>query len=359
MTREAAHGKSENWAFGGLLSRSQEYGQWEDQQLGGPTTSPRPSSKQCTIGASNAAAAADRNSATNCGRDEQRWRGESQWRDEPKWNDDGRHDERRGYDDRRRRGERERDYYDRHDDWHHDPRRDHDRCYQPQHSNRRLGPLIPDVRGRDERQSHDARMRNERPSSSRAADGNGQVDPRKLTASISQAGSADALLALFDAHSTSLNHIHAAALWNKVGKQRIERRHEEQLERLVQRTLDLVSSCEARQLANVSHGVARCGLQSRVVHPLYAAVAEAAVRGGLAGFKPQELANTVWVFATAGVAADALFAAVAEAAVRARLAGFNPQDLANTVWAFATAGVMSSKPTYWRRQSLCPCWCRV
>ena len=39
---------------------------------------------------------------------------------------------------------------------------------------------------------------------------------------------------------------------------------------------------------------------------LYAAVTEAAVRGGLAGFKPQNLANTVWAYATAGVAADAL-----------------------------------------------------
>ena len=61
--------------------------------------------------------------------------------------------------------------------------------------------------------------------------------------------------------------------------------------------------------------------------------------GGLAGFNPQELANTVWAYATAGVAADALFAAVAEVAVRSRLAGFNPQNLANTVWAFAKTGV--------------------
>ncbi|EOD27835.1 hypothetical protein EMIHUDRAFT_204822 [Emiliania huxleyi CCMP1516] len=32
--------------------------------------------------------------------------------------------------------------------------------------------------------------------------------------------------------STSLNHIHAANLWNKLGKQRVERRHEERLEQL-------------------------------------------------------------------------------------------------------------------------------
>jgi len=101
------------------------------------------------------------------------------------------------------------------------------------------------------------------------------------------------LLALSAAHSARLNHIHAANLWNKLGKQRVERRHEEQLEQLVQRTLDLIPSCRARELANVSHGVAKCGLQARMVHPLFVAVAEAAVRGGLAGFKPQELANTL------------------------------------------------------------------
>ena len=50
------------------------------------------------------------------------------------------------------------------------------------------------------------------------------------------------------------------------------------------------------------------------------------------------MANTVWAYAMAGVAADALYAAVAEAAVRSGLAGFSPRDLANTVWAYATAG---------------------
>ncbi|EOD29839.1 hypothetical protein EMIHUDRAFT_233394 [Emiliania huxleyi CCMP1516] len=191
-------------------------------------------------------------------RDEQQWRGQLRWRDErwpaERWHNkhwrgerwphsDDRQDDRRRYNDCRCRGER--DYYDRHDDWHHDPRLDHDRRdqyqhqWQPhQHSNRRMGlPIL-----NDEQQSHDALMRNERPSSSHCANGSGQVDPLKLTAYISHAGSADALLALFAAHSTSLNHIHAANLWNKLGKQRIERRHEERLEQLVQRTLHLVSS---------------------------------------------------------------------------------------------------------------------
>ncbi|EOD10433.1 hypothetical protein EMIHUDRAFT_215635 [Emiliania huxleyi CCMP1516] len=88
----------------------------------------------------------------------------------------------------------------------------------------------------------------------------GGLNAKQLSSHISNAGSADALLALFAAHSASLNHIRAANLWNKLGKQRVERRHEEQLEQLVQRTLDLISSCDARGLANIAHGVANDSL---------------------------------------------------------------------------------------------------
>mgnify|MGYP006883871466 FL=1 len=224
--------------------------------------------------------------------------------------------------------------YDRRDDRSHDPRRDHDRRDrrgegQPQHSDRRLSPPMRGAGSRDERHTSAA---------------GGQLDAKQLSGRISHASGADELLRLFAAHSAIVNHIHAANLWNKLGKQRIERRHEGRLEQLVQRTLDLVSSCRARELANVSHGVARCGLQARVVHPLFVAVAEAAVRSGLAGFTPQNLSNTVWAYATAGVAADALYAAVAEAVVRSGLAGFKPQTLANTVWAYAAADVDDHAP---------------
>ncbi|EOD24931.1 hypothetical protein EMIHUDRAFT_115722 [Emiliania huxleyi CCMP1516] len=60
----------------------------------------------------------------------------------------------------------------------------------------------------------------------------GQLNAKEISGHISHASGADELLALFAAHSASLNHIHAANLWNKLGKQRIERRHEERLEQL-------------------------------------------------------------------------------------------------------------------------------
>merc|ERR1712176_1437621 len=54
-------------------------------------------------------------------------------------------------------------------------------------------------------------------------------------------------------------------------------------------------------------------------------------------FKLQELANTVWAFATVGQQDEQFFKALARMAER-RLDEFNAQDLANTAWAFATVG---------------------
>merc|ERR1712216_694874 len=48
----------------------------------------------------------------------------------------------------------------------------------------------------------------------------------------------------------------------------------------------------------------------------------------------QNLANTVWAFATAGHVSPELFDAIAGVA-KHRLRDFNSQELANTVWAFA------------------------
>ena len=47
----------------------------------------------------------------------------------------------------------------------------------------------------------------------------GAVDGRALSGQISKAGSTQELLRLSSAHSATLNHIHVANLWNKLGKQ--------------------------------------------------------------------------------------------------------------------------------------------
>merc|ERR1712166_230409 len=70
---------------------------------------------------------------------------------------------------------------------------------------------------------------------------------------------------------------------------------------------------------------------------LFDALAEAAVLR-VRRFKPQNLSNTAWAYATANHEAPALFDAVAKAAVP-RLGEFKPQELSNTAWAYAVFGV--------------------
>merc|ERR1740124_462367 len=81
------------------------------------------------------------------------------------------------------------------------------------------------------------------------------------------------------------------------------------------------------------HGFAKVGGREPV---LLDVIAKEAVNR-LREFKPQNLANTVWAYATAGHTVPALFDAIAKEAVN-RLHEFTPQNLSNTVWAFATVG---------------------
>eukprot|EP00956_Cyclotella_meneghiniana_P039435 scaffold171830_cov20-Cyclotella_meneghiniana.AAC.1 len=60
----------------------------------------------------------------------------------------------------------------------------------------------------------------------------------------------------------------------------------------------------------------------------------------LNSFKPQNLSNTVWAFATANIQHPNLFKKVGDEIVAMNdLKSFNPQNLANTVWAYASANV--------------------
>jgi len=66
-----------------------------------------------------------------------------------------------------------------------------------------------------------------------------------------------------------------------------------------------------------------------------------AVERRLDHFKPQELANTAWAFATAD-RSDALLFVLLVRVVERRLGEFKPQDFANTAWAFATAAWLNA-----------------
>eukprot|EP00966_Prymnesium_polylepis_P165969 3836455-Prymnesium_polylepis.1 len=136
-----------------------------------------------------------------------------------------------------------------------------------------------------------------------------QLSPQQLSRSISQAPSTHEVFRLFEGHGAIFNHIHAANSWNKLSKLRdASERHEAQIRRLLQHTLELNSACGARERARIVHGIAKCKLRKGLLSEvtlLFSAVAEACQSSGPRGFKPQDLvtpqnlAMTVWAFAKA------------------------------------------------------------
>jgi len=61
----------------------------------------------------------------------------------------------------------------------------------------------------------------------------------------------------------------------------------------------------------------------------------------MASWAPQHLANTVWSFATLGLADAPILTSIASAS-RRTIGEFGPQGLANTVWAYAKLAVLDA-----------------
>jgi len=84
-------------------------------------------------------------------------------------------------------------------------------------------------------------------------------------------------------------------------------------------------------------------------------------------FKAQEVANTLWTYATMGPEPGAGMMRELEGRSEALAGTFNTQDVANTLWAYAMmglepgAGLMRelegrSEPSHWRRRSTRRTW---
>ncbi|KAJ1463443.1 hypothetical protein M885DRAFT_429561, partial [Pelagophyceae sp. CCMP2097] len=156
---------------------------------------------------------------------------------------------------------------------------------------------------------------------------------------VSSATAAD-VLSLFEDKGGDFNHVNFATSLHRLGVlgRSFETSSAPLLHKLVDRaTSSIIESneWESRHLANACWGIAKIG--NAEAPALFAAVAAEAPKK-IATFKTQELANTVWAYATAGVSAPALFETVAAESSK-KIATFDPQNLANTVWAYATAGV--------------------
>jgi len=181
--------------------------------------------------------------------------------------------------------------------------------------------------------------------------GNGRSDKMdkraqiELSGMISEANSSIDLLKLFADNEAIVNKIHLSNLWNKLGRRRdaSNPRFALGITQMMQRTTDLIETCGPRELANIAHGAAKARLDLGETERFLKGIGIATVSRGLHGFKPQELVNLVWAFATAGVNDDKLFTAVADEALAQQLRGFKPQELTNMVWSFEKAGARNKK----------------
>ena len=173
------------------------------------------------------------------------------------------------------------------------------------------------------------------------------LSPKQLTAKIKQAKSVEEVLRVHTSGREAFDHIHIGACWNMLGKLAARQsgwlqRHAQAALMLCKDTRQVLPSADERALSNVAHGMAKARIPSRNEWAaLFDAVAAEAAARGLGAFNPQELANTVWAYATAGHASPALFDAVAAEVAARGLGAFNPQNLANTVWAYVVANVPS------------------
>ena len=176
-----------------------------------------------------------------------------------------------------------------------------------------------------------------------AAPANG-LHPKQINTRLSHARGADELLHLYGQHGPSMNDINLATCWSGLGRARGADRARllggdgERLWGLRGQTVQRQPTFSSVQgLANVAHAVGKLRPSGSAWVIMWNELERAALQRAME-FKPQELTNILWAFATAAVPAPQLFDAFAALAAEGA-STFNAQDLANAAWSFATAGV--------------------
>jgi len=164
------------------------------------------------------------------------------------------------------------------------------------------------------------------------------------------------LCALVNAQWQDFNAVNAATAYQKLLLMRIARdtRWQQRAGHVYHSARDKVLAvlepalCEqhvpafgARECANTLHTLAKTRHRPPSADLLRAL--EARALEVLGTFNPQDIANTLWSFATLGLKpSEELMARIMTRAVAVQR-DFNPQGIANTLWAFATLGLQPSK----------------
>ena len=221
------------------------------------------------------------------------------------------------------------------------------------------------------------------------AGGGGGASPALITANVKNAKTIDELFYNVQRFEPRLNHIHLSACWGALARMTTlsgdapsssspsspssswRTRHAAVVAALVARTISILETSaevRGREVANIAHGVAKCGLLADVgggggdeeknaehhqrhhhpnndphLHELMDAIAAATLSRAWQ-LNAQELANATWAFAKVEGSSCAARRPSLLDALSSRLRResekftLNPQELANASWALATCG---------------------
>ena len=165
-------------------------------------------------------------------------------------------------------------------------------------------------------------------------------NPRALTAELGKARTLSDLLYLHRRHAHHFDNFHLGAFWSKFKK--IFRGElgglRGPLAPVCELTVQMLFELSAREVSNVAHAFAKARLFGAGPWESVWTALPQAMHRRLDGFNAQDLSNTVWAFATAGIEEPALFEALSAQAARRGLRDFREQHLSNTAWAFAKSG---------------------
>ena len=164
---------------------------------------------------------------------------------------------------------------------------------------------------------------------------------RNLTTRIANAQSDGELADIVKQHINELNEIHVSTAANKLAK--LTARHHTRTLRKNQRDSVLLlleerlrgfKSIRARSLSNLMWSYAKLGYHGN--HSIVRHLSDQVPTVTVDDFIPQELANTLWAWATMRHQPSGDAFAALERRMLACVDDFIPQDLSNTVWAWAT-----------------------
>ncbi|KAJ1450530.1 hypothetical protein M885DRAFT_469317, partial [Pelagophyceae sp. CCMP2097] len=161
-----------------------------------------------------------------------------------------------------------------------------------------------------------------------------------LNKQISQAQTWQMVLHIYELQCGDFNYVNISTGIHRLGKLGREetKRDERLLKLLALARLSLEVDMEqwgAREISNVAWGLSKMGVREEADGAFIANAV--ATRRWIKSFNPQDIANTIWAFASRGSFDAELFEALAKRSLQV-VADFSPQGLANTVWSFAKAG---------------------